>query len=168
MPSHMVVKGKEKDSGSGRKGGDSQAGITDWPAPEGYRLRVHWDDTDTTKRVYLGKYIKWIDDACTEYLRERGLAFDPDGWLSLNGRPLNGGFVVGEYSCRIGRTSGFDDVLTVRIGIKEKRPKVVVFRAEIVDEEGRLVAHGTLTYIYIKRGMRAVPMPPGVSDLLVQ
>ena len=60
--------------------------IPDWPTAGGYKLRIHWDDTDCTKRVYLGKYIKWIDDACTEYLRERGLVFDPDGWLKEDGR----------------------------------------------------------------------------------
>ena len=152
---------------AGRKKGASSASIPDWPAPDGYKLRIHWDDTDCTKRVYLGKYIKWIDDACTEYLRERGLVFDPDGWLSLNGKPLNEGFVVGEYTCRIEHTSDFDDILTVKIGIKEKRPKVVVFKGEIFNEAGQLVAHGTLTYIYIRRGMKAVPMPPEVSGVLI-
>jgi YbgC/YbaW family acyl-CoA thioester hydrolase len=141
--------------------------IPDWPASTGYKLRIHWDDTDCTKRVYLGKYIKWIDDACTEYLRERGLVFDPDGWLYLDGKALNAGFVVGEYSCRIEHSSDFDDVLTVKISIHEKRPKVVVFRGDIFDVKGRLVCHGTLTYIYIVRGMKAVPMPPEVSGLLV-
>jgi len=139
------------------------ASIPDWPAPDGYRLRIHWDDTDCTKRVYLGKYIKWIDDACTEYLRQRGMVFDPDGWLSLNGKELDESFVVGEYTCRIEQTSNFDDVLTVKIGIKEKRPKVVVFQGDIMDQDGRLVAHGTLTYIYIKRGMPDDRQKPVVS-----
>jgi len=149
------------------KGSGGKAVSEGWLG-DSYRVRIHWDDTDCTKRVYLGKYIKWIDDACTEYLRERGLVFDPDGWLSLNGKPLNEGFVVGEYTCRIERTSDFDDLLTVKIGIKEKRPKVVVFEGEIFNEGGRLVAHGTLTYIYIKRGMKAVAMPAEVSGLLGQ
>jgi YbgC/YbaW family acyl-CoA thioester hydrolase len=147
-------------------GKKASASIPDWPTPEGYKLRIHWDDTDCTKRVYLGKYIKWIDDACTEYLRERGLVFSPEGWLSLNGKELDEGFVVGEYTCRIEQTSDFDDVLTVKIGIKEKRPKVVVFKGDITDHNGRLVAHGTLTYIYIKRGMKAVEMPEAIVDLL--
>ncbi len=82
--------------------------IPDWPVRDGYKLRIHWDDTDCTKRVYLGKYIKWIDDACTEYLRERGLVFSPEGWLSLNGKELDEGFVVGEYTCRIEQTSDFE------------------------------------------------------------
>ena len=140
--------------------------IPDWPASGGYKLRIHWDDTDCTKRVYLGKYIKWIDDACTEYLRDRGLVFSPEGWLSLNGKKLDDGFVVGEYTCRIEQTSDFDDVLTVKIGIKEKRPKVVVFKGDITDQNGRLVAHGTLTYIYIKRGMKAVELPRAIFELL--
>ncbi len=147
----------------------SSGTIADWPDPGGYRLRVHWDDTDCTKRVYLGKYIKWIDDACTEYLRERGLAFDPDGWLYLNGKPLDGGFVVGEYTCRIEHASGFDDVMRVKIGIKEKRSKVVVFRGDIFDAKGRLACRGTLTYIYIKRGMpddRQEPVVPIRSETL--
>jgi acyl-CoA thioester hydrolase len=148
---------------AGKKASES---IPDWPSPEGYKLRIHWDDTDCTKRVYLGKYIKWIDDACTEYLRERGLVFDPDGWLSLDGKPLDESFVVGEYSCRIEHTSGFDDVLTVKISVREKRPKVVVFQGDITGQDGRLVAHGTLTYIYIKRGMKAVEMPSTVYNLL--
>jgi YbgC/YbaW family acyl-CoA thioester hydrolase len=147
----------------------ASAGMPDWPAAECYRLRIHWDDTDTTKRVYLGKYIKWIDDACTEYLRERGMVFDPEGWLSLDGMPLKGSFVVGEYSCRIERTSLFDDVLTVRISVREKRPKVIVFRGDIYDVTGGLVAKGTLTYIYIEKrkgNLKAADMPAVVADRL--
>jgi YbgC/YbaW family acyl-CoA thioester hydrolase len=143
--------------------------MPDWPSSEGYRLRIHWDDTDTTKRVYLGKYIKWIDDACTEYLRERGMVFDPDGWLSLDGRTLDGSFVVGEYCCRIEHNSFFDDVLTVNIGVQDKRSKVIVFRGDIVDGTGKIVAKGTLTYIYIKKqegGLKAVQMPQEVAGRL--
>ena len=140
--------------------------IPDWPTSDGYKLRVHWDDTDCTQRVYLGKYIKWIDDACTEYLRERGMIFDPDGWLRLDGKELGESFVVGEYSCRIEHTSGFDDILAVRISVREKRPKVVVFQGDIFDDAGRLVAHGTITYIYITRGMKAVAMPKKLFDRL--
>jgi YbgC/YbaW family acyl-CoA thioester hydrolase len=150
---------------AGKKPGTAKS-IPDWPASDGYRLRVHWDDTDCTGRVYLGKYIKWIDDACTEYLRERGMVFGSDGWLRLDGRELGESFVVGEYSCRIEHTSGFDDILTVRISVREKRPKVVVFQGDILDESGRLVARGSLTYIYIKRGMKAVPMPQKLFDRL--
>jgi YbgC/YbaW family acyl-CoA thioester hydrolase len=147
----------------------SSANLPDWPAAEGYRFRIHWDDTDTTKRVYLGKYIKWIDDACTEFLRERGMVFDPDGWLSLDGKPLSGSFVVGEYSCRIEHSSFFDDVLTVRISVQERRPRVLIFRGDIIDETGKLVAAGTLTYIYIKKqkgGLKAVKMPQKVAGRL--
>jgi len=153
---------------AGQKESKASASIPDWPVSDGYQLRIHWDDTDTTKRVYLGKYIKWIDDACTEYLRQRGMVFDPDGWLRLNGGELNGSFVVGEYSCRIERTSNFDDVLTVKISVQEKRPKVVVFRGDIIDQKGRPVARGTITYIYIRKqdvGMKAVEMPPQISSL---
>jgi YbgC/YbaW family acyl-CoA thioester hydrolase len=143
--------------------------VPDWPIKGGYRLRIHWDDTDTTKRVYLGKYIKWIDDACTEYLRERGIVFDPDGWLSIDGRALKESFVVGEYSCRIEHTSLFDDILTVKISVQDKRSKVIVFRGDIVDGKGRLVARGTLTYIYIRKqngGLQAVDMPAEVAGRL--
>lgn len=155
----MAVEKKEKASAS----------IPDWPVSDGYKLRVHWDDTDTTKRVYLGKYIKWIDDACTEYLRDRGMVFDPEGWLWLNGRPLKESFVVGEYTCRIEHTSKYDDVLTVKISVREKRPKVVVFRGDITDVDGRLVARGTLTYICIRNvggSLKATSMPSAILDVL--
>jgi YbgC/YbaW family acyl-CoA thioester hydrolase len=147
----------------------SSANMPDWPSSEGYRLRIHWDDTDTTRRVYLGKYIKWIDDACTEFLRERGMVFDPDGWLSLDGKSMSGSFVVGEYSCRIEHNSFYDDVLTVKISVQDKRPKVIVFRGDIVDDAGRLVAKGTLTYIFIKKwkgGLKAIEMPPDLAGRL--
>jgi len=152
-----------------KTGAGASAGMPDWPASEGYRLRIHWDDTDTTKRVYLGKYIKWIDDACTEYLRERGMVFDPDGWLRLDGKMLDGSFVVGEYTCRIEHNSFFDDVLTVKISVQDKRSKVIVFRGDIIDGTKKIVAKGTLTYIYIKKrkgGLKAVAMPQNVAGRL--
>jgi len=145
------------------------ANMPDWPSATGYRLRIHWDDTDTTRRVYLGKYIKWIDDACTEFLRERGMVFDPDGWLSLDGKALSGSFVVGEYSCRIEHNSFFDDILTVKISVQELRPKVIVFRGDILDDAGRLVARGTITYIYIQKrkdGLKAIEMPAEITGRL--
>jgi YbgC/YbaW family acyl-CoA thioester hydrolase len=152
-----------------KKANAARANMPDWPSSGGYRLRIHWDDTDTTRRVYLGKYIKWIDDACTEFLRERGMVFDPDGWLSLDGKPLAGSFVVGEYSCRIEHNSFFDDILTVKICVQERRPKVIVFRGDILDVSGRLVARGTITYIHIRKrkgGLKAVEMPPEITTRL--
>jgi len=151
----------------GKGGGAAGNAVPEGWLGDGYRVRIHWDDTDCTKRVYLGKYIKWIDDAATEYLRARGMVFDPDGWLRLDGKELGESFVVGEYSCRIGHTSDFDDLLTVKIKVKEKRPMVIVFEGEISDQKGRVVARGTLTYIYIRKidgGMKAAKMPPEVSS----
>jgi YbgC/YbaW family acyl-CoA thioester hydrolase len=120
-----------------------------------HTVRVAWDDTDCTKRIYLGKYIKWLDDAATEFLRGRGLVFDMEGWLWLDGNELNESFVVGEYSMRMFKTSGFDEVLTIKLSVKERRSRVIVFKGDIHDEKGDLCASGTLTYIYIKR--RAEP-----------
>jgi len=133
---------------------------------KGYTVRVAWDDTDCTRRIYLGKYIKWVDDACTEYLRDRGLTFDQEGWLSLNGKELNESFVVGEYSMRMEKVSGFDEVLTVRISVKEMRRRVIVFKGEIFDGKGDMCAHGTLTYIYIKRGTKSTDIPEHIAKLL--
>ncbi len=142
--------------------------------PEGwlggfYRVRVHWDDTDTTERVYLGRYVKWIDDAITEFLRARGVVFDPEGWLRIDGRRVRESFVVGEYWCRIERSSLFDDLLDVRVAVSETRPKVVVFRAEITDQTGRRVARGTITYVCIKKaggGIVSAPIPEGLAARL--
>lgn len=132
-------------------------------------MRVHWDDTDTTQRVYLGKYVKWIDDACTEYLRARGMVFDPEGWLRLDGKRIDESFVVGEYSCRIEATSFFDDLLDVRISVQERRPKVVVFRGDITDQNGRKVATGTITYVCVRKrggGLESAVMPAGMARRL--
>ncbi|MEM2977287.1 MAG: acyl-CoA thioesterase [Thermoplasmata archaeon] len=134
-----------------------------------YRIRVRWDDTDTTQRVYLGRYIKWLDDAVTEFLRARGMVFDPDGGLRLNGRRIRESFVVGEYGCRIERSSLLDDLIDVKVRVLERRSRVVVFEGELVDQKGRRVARGVITYICVRGSggrIRSAPIPTSLAARL--
>jgi len=129
--------------------------------------RVSWDHTDCTTRIYFTVYMKWLDDAITEYFRCKGFTFDAVGKLFLNGERVVNSFAIGEYTCRINRPSKFDDMIRVRVKVKEMREKVLVFEGIFEDLESDVaLGHGETTFICVDDEGRSAKIPENVRARL--
>jgi YbgC/YbaW family acyl-CoA thioester hydrolase len=129
--------------------------------------RATWDDTDCTKRIYFTAYMKWMDDALTEFFRQRGLIYDPAGELVSGGKKVDGTFVIGEYGCRIGSPSHFDDMIRIRVRVKDLREKVAVFEGVFEDPAtGKSLAHGQVTFIWVGKDGKSASIPENIRSAL--
>lgn len=91
-----------------------------WP------VRVYWEDTDGGGIVYHASYLKYLERARTEWLRERGcsqtqLATDP-GIV----------FTVASLSIQYRRPARLDDLLTVLCGEVHLGAASVSFEQQIL------------------------------------
>ena len=90
-----------------------------------HRVRIYWEDTDAGGIVYHANYLRYMERARGELLREVGI-----GQRELAGEK---GIVIvvagAELTFR--RSARLDDLLTVRTRVKALRHASVIFQQEI-------------------------------------
>lgn len=77
----------------------------------GWRVRVYYEDTDVGGVVYHANYLKFMERARTEWLRELG--HDQDALI----RNENLVFAVQSVSIRFLRPARYNDLLRVDVGV---------------------------------------------------
>jgi acyl-CoA thioester hydrolase len=111
-----------------------------------FQVRVYYEDTDFSGRVYHANYLKYCERARSGYLRDVGV--DQNAMFAGGSA-----FVVRKMDCEFLRPAKFDDVLDVETSLIEmggarfelaqvvKRGDEVVFSARvtvaIIDNDGR-------------------------------
>ena len=90
-----------------------------------FPVRVYWEDTDAGGVVYYASYLRFLERARSEWLRELGI----DQARLLREERLQ--FVVVEANIRYHRAARFDDQLVVTASLAELRGASVLFAQEI-------------------------------------
>jgi acyl-CoA thioester hydrolase len=102
--------------------------------PFQFRVRVYWEDTDGGGVVYYANYLKFMERARSEWLRDLGV--DQAGlW-----RDERIQFAVVEAQVRYHRPACYDDLLDVSAQVEGFRGASVSFRQEVRREDGELLA----------------------------
>lgn len=129
-------------------------------------VRVTFEDTDCTGRIYFARYVKWIDDAIVSYFNSKGFRYTEEGFLTPEDGSETVAFVVGEYYARIEKPSKLGDRLIVRVKPVEVRRRVVVFEGVLVDQSTNAeVARGRITLVHIDPSTgRSKDMPGWVVE----
>jgi acyl-CoA thioester hydrolase len=103
-----------------------------WP------VRVYWEDTDAGGVVYHASYVRYLERARTEWLRELGLAqaqmAEQEGVL----------FSVIELDIKYLRPARLDDLLQVVCSAKVTGGASVQFEQRIVRGENEIIAQGSV------------------------
>ena len=89
------------------------------------RIRVYWEDTDAFGVVYHANYLRWLERARTEWLRQLG--FGQERLLSEAGV----GFTVAELDIRYLRPARLDDELLVTTQATAVGKASIKFKQEI-------------------------------------
>lgn len=90
-----------------------------WP------VRVYWEDTDAGGIVFYANYLKFMERARTEWLRNLGVA------QSDLRRETGGMFVVADTQLRYQQPARLDDQLLVTAQVLEKTRITLTIRQEI-------------------------------------
>jgi acyl-CoA thioester hydrolase len=110
-------------------------------------VRVRYAHTDQMGYVYYGNYAAFFEIARVESLRSIGLSYKE---LEATGIMMP---VYENYSRYIA-PAGFDELLTIKVFIKELPSVKITFYYEIFNESGQLIHTGYTVLVFIGRESR--------------
>ncbi len=110
-----------------------------WP------IRVYYEDTDSGGVVYYANYLKFMERARTEYLRDLG--FEQDALIKNE----NAIFVVRSVSVDYIKPARFNELLSVSAKVIELKKTRMLFEQSIVRESDQtLLSMGKILIVSLK------------------
>ena len=106
------------------------------------QIRVRYAETDQMGYVYYGNYATYFEVARVESLRKLGLSYRE---LENSGIMLP----VLEYKSKFIRPAKYDDLLTIKVTIKELPTARIHFEYEVYNESKELLTVGDTTLVFI-------------------
>ncbi|MEH6596777.1 MAG: tol-pal system-associated acyl-CoA thioesterase [Colwellia polaris] len=97
-----------------------------------HKVRVYYEDTDAGGIVYYANYLKFLERARTEWLRELGI--NQSIFLEQNI-----GFVVTKVTMENKASAKLDDLLTITSTIKRLKSASLIFTQEIVNQNNMVL-----------------------------
>jgi acyl-CoA thioester hydrolase len=126
--------------------------------------QVEFSDTDMAGIAHFTAFFRYMEAAEHSFFSSLGLSIhtvepEPVGWPRVH------------VDCDFRRPLRFEDSVEVRLLVREKREKSLVYTIlfrKLNEEPQREVARGTLIVACVKRGpdgkMHGVPIPPSIAD----
>jgi len=123
-------------------------------------IRVRYAETDQMGFVYYGNYAMYYEVARVEALRSLGISYKD---LEETGVMMP---VLENWSKYI-RPARYDDLLTVRLLLKEIPGMRINFEYEVLNEEKKLINLGSTTLVFLEKDTgKPVQVPAAILDVL--
>jgi len=130
------------------------------PAEALFDIRVYYEDTDAGGVVYYANYLKFLERARTEWLRELGV-FQSE--LRAATQRI---FVVNALDMAYRKPARLDDRLTIHSRITRLGRASIHF-AQAARRDGELLAEGTIQVCCVDAAsLRPAEIPPEVLSIL--
>jgi acyl-CoA thioester hydrolase len=122
-------------------------------------LRVYYEDTDFTGRVYHASYLRFLERGRTEWLRARGFEQQE---MAKNAAIV---FVVHKLTIDFFKPATMDDVLTIETRVTTLGAASFDFSQTILRGETRMAA--ALVSVVALKGDRPTRLPPALRSRLI-
>jgi acyl-CoA thioester hydrolase len=123
--------------------------------------RIFYYDTDCGGVVYYANYLKYLEEARTEYFESRCI-FVKD--LHANGI----GFVVARQEIDYKSPAVYDDVLDITTKINNISRVSLEFEYEIkIKKDGRIVARAKTVLVFVDKNVKPKSIPEDIKAKLV-
>lgn len=127
-----------------------------WP------VRVYYEDTDAGGIVYNANYLKFLERARTEWLRQLGV--EQDHLLQLDVA-----FVVRHIDIEFRNAARFNQLLAVSCRVAQLKRASMVFTQEIVDEQNRIIVSAEVIIACVRVSvMKPIAIPEDVSGVIAR
>ncbi len=127
-----------------------------WP------VRIYYEDTDAGGIVYNANYLKFLERARTEWLRQLGI--EQDQLLQLGVA-----FVVRHIDIEFRNAARFNQRLTVYCQVAQQKRASLIFSQEIADETGRTIVTAKVTIACVNiTAMKPIAIPDHVSGVIAR
>ncbi|MBB1645192.1 MULTISPECIES: thioesterase family protein [Sphingobacterium] len=120
-----------------------------------HQIRVRYAETDQMGYVYYGNYAAFYEIARTEMLRSTGISYRE---LEEMGVMLP----VAEMKTKYLKPGKYDDLITIRVTIRQKPAVRIIFEYELFNESGELLNQGETTLVFVNMEKNRPCMPPQV------
>lgn len=118
------------------------------------KIRVRYAETDQMGVVYHGNYFQYFEVARAESIRELGFTYADMEKMGVI-------MPVVEVQCRYLRPALYDDLITVRVTLRElPAHHKIEFHQDIFNEHGEQLAAGRVVLYFMEAGtMKRTTMP---------
>lgn len=106
------------------------------------KVRVKYAETDQMGYVYYGNYATYYEVARTEMLRKTGFSYKELEEIGVM-------MPVLEMNIKYHQPAKYDDLLTIRVIIKEKPSVRIKFDYEVYNEQGVLLNTGMTQLVFV-------------------
>jgi acyl-CoA thioester hydrolase len=126
------------------------------------KIRVRYAETDQMNVVYHGNYAQYFETARAESIRGLGFTYKE--------MEAAGIFMpIVEIHCKFIRPAHYDDLLTVKVILKELPvDHRIEFTHEVYNETGKLLTVGRVVLYFMQaRTNEKAAMPPALREALI-
>lgn len=122
--------------------------------------RIYYHDTDAGGVVYYGNYLKYLEEARTEFLEQKGLTVK-----ELQER----GFLYAVRKCNVTykAPARYADILICDATLLQTTAAQMIFKQTIKrKEDGQLLVDAEVTLVSLDTNFKPVPIPEDVKAIL--
>ncbi|MDD5506182.1 MAG: thioesterase family protein [Candidatus Omnitrophica bacterium] len=123
--------------------------------------RIYYHDTDCGGVVYYANYLKYLEEARTEYMDQRGLPVKKlaeDGVL----------FVVARQEIDYKSPAAYGDLIDIKTTVSDIGAAKIEFVYEIKKgAEGKIIASARTILVCVDRGLKPQAIPDKVREKII-
>lgn len=123
------------------------------------KKKIYYYDTDCGGVVYYANYLKYLEEARSEYFESRGLIIK-----DLRNEGI--GFVVARQEIDYKSPSFYGDILEVKTRVTEATFTRVNFEYDIVNQKGQLVANAKTVLVFVDKNLKPKRIPENIREKL--
>lgn len=123
------------------------------------KKRIFYYDTDCGGVVYYANYLKYLEEARTEYFEKRGI-FVKDIWAQ------GIGFVVARQEIDYKLPAVYDDVLEIDAKLSKISRASAEFEYYIKNQKGQVVSSAKTVLVFVDKNLKPKAIPEDIKARL--
>ncbi len=125
------------------------------------KIKIYYHDTDCGGVVYYSNYLKFLEEARTEYFSEKGFSIKE---LADSGTL----FVVARQEIDYEAPAVYGDILEIRTKIAKVSAVKVIFENEIYNQNNQLTTRAKTTLVCVDSSLKPKAMPSEIRNKFSQ
>jgi acyl-CoA thioester hydrolase len=124
------------------------------------QVKIYYHDTDCGGVVYYANYLKYLEEARTEFLAERGISV----------RDLAAGgtlFVVSRQEIDYKYPAVYGDTLTIDTCISETSAVRIFYEHKITNQRNQLIARAKTLLVCVDKELKPKSIPEEIKEKIV-
>lgn len=125
------------------------------------KIRIYYHDTDCGGVVYYANYLKYLEEARTEFFEEKGISIKE---LAEQGIV----FVVARQEIDYKSPAVYGDTLTVDTQVTNISGVKIEFEYEVKNQDGRLISKAKTILVCVDKTLKPKPIPEEVKKKIAK